>query len=360
MNLLDNNSVWQAHNLPDGLSINNGIISGTPLYRGSFSVPVTVTNSLGSDSKNINIRVKHRNDCYIRKNGEIIETLTPDELLASIQDGSAEEKYNCYDTQLLITIVNPINKISIDDVPLNFCDFRNVTLQNGSTRKGLILQFANPLWRGLAIFDSNGFNRWKYSNLRFWLNSSGKDWFAKAYNSDALTFRRGAYSDISVNGFLSYLPKGLFELLQPVKIITQAFFDDDNEDSSIQDPDFLDGWDCDITYDKVFIPALSEMNILLDGNPDYPEDYIEGRPWAFYSSLFNGLDWTSLTVNTPVDARNIFSDLEGNSCALLTRSALVSGKTNITTLQKNNDYLELTAMDTYNSLLSPAPAFVLC
>ena len=41
---------WSASGLPAGLSINsaNGVISGTPTTTGTFSIPVTVTDSVGA------------------------------------------------------------------------------------------------------------------------------------------------------------------------------------------------------------------------------------------------------------------------------------------------------------------------
>ena len=334
MNFFDSHSVWQADNLPDGLTIKDGVISGTPTTRGTYTVPVTVTNSLGSDTKNITITVKGRNDCAIMVNGGLTETLTPAELQAIVQDGTAQSKYNCSQTQMIIPVADLRSGTSFE-CTLNFCDFRNVTLQDGTTKTGLILQFAYPLWRGFAPFDSNGFNRWKYSNLRQWLNSSGIGWFSKAYASDALTSRAGTYSDSGISGFLDCLPQGITELLQPVKVITQAFFDDENTDLTIDDPEDLDGLDGDVTYDKVFIPSLSEMNISADGYEDFPEDNFEGTAWA---------------------VRPANQDLDGNNCLMLTRSALISGKNKIIALQNFTPVVS----DTFGMLLAPAPAFVIC
>ncbi len=343
MNFFDNNTVWQANNLPDGLSFIYGVISGTPTTRGSFTVPVTVSNSLGTDTKNISIIVKHRDDCYIRQNGQIIETLTPNDLVSRIRSGEAAVNYNCSNTQLLIPLVNTLTGETINDFPLNFCDFRSFTLADSSSVNGLILQFATPLWRGLAIFDSNGFNRWKYSNLRQWLNSEGDNWFSNAYDTDALTSRQGSYSEQNILGFLSYLPHSIVDLLQPVRVFTQAFFDDDNSDSSIDDPDDLDGTDGDITFDKVFIPSLSEMNISTSNDNNYPQGNFEGSPWAYYSA--------------PSVA--MCSDIDNNSCAVLTRSALINGKTSIAALQNVNNSLTPSPMSPYSNLLATAPAFVL-
>lgn len=327
MNYFDYNTVWRADNLPDGLIFKDGVMTGTPTTAGTYTVPVTVSNSLGSDTKNVTIIVKGENDCSVLVDGALSETITPTQLQASIQDGTAQSKYDCSRTQLVITAVDPRTG-DFFDCTLNFAGFRNVTLQDGSTKQGLILQTAHPLWRGVAPFDTNGFNRWKYSNLRRWLNSAGADWFSKAYDTDALTAREGTYSDSGTVGFLDCLPAGVVELLQPVKVVTLAFFDDENTDFSIEDPEDLDGYDGDVTYDKVFIPSLSEMNI-----PH--EDSFEGEAW---------------------DVRPSALDLDGNECIMLTRSALTTGKNKIFALA-NFSTLE---SDTFGTLLAPAPAFVIC
>ena len=340
MNLLDTKSVWQAHNLPDGLSFSNGIISGTPTTRGTFSVPVSVSNSLGSDTKNIIIIVKHRNDCVITQNGEILETITPQTLLASVQDGTAQSKYNCNNTQMLINLINPLTGENVENVALNFCAFREVTLQDGSTKSGLILQFDKALWSGLAPFDINGFNRWKYSHLRQWLNSSGSVWLSSLYLSDVMTTINGSYTDSNIKGFLDYLPAGLVDALSPVKIITQAWFDDDNDDTSIGDPEDVDGFDADITYDKVFIPSLSEMNFSADGTEFFPDDSIEGEAWTYFAS------------NSPT-----FMDLGGNTCSLFSRSAVMNGKNKVFALNSDAEAVQLIPSV---SSAATAPAFVIC
>ena len=341
MNLINSNNVWQAQYLPDGLTLNDGVISGNPKSRGVFEVPVTVSNSLGTSTKIIRIKARYRDDVIIMKDGEELELITPNELIESIQDGSAQTKYNCSTTQMLIPFTHPLTGNIIDNVPLNFCSFRNVTLQDGTTKTGLILQFARPLWKGFAPFGTNSFNRWKYSQLRKWLNSSSNEWFTPSYANDILTPHLGSYTDTGVKGFLSCLPYALRNAIIPVKVLTQAFFDDYNEDSSIDDPDYIDGHDADITYDKVFIPSLSEMGI--SGNDEYfPDDDFEGTAWEFYSALSNG--------------SSICTDLNNSSCSIISRSAYLNGTDKIIYV---NSSLELSIGDVYYSDSAAAPAFVL-
>ena len=335
MNLLNLHNVWQAQNLPDGLTLEDGEISGTPKTSGSYTVPITVTNELGTSTKNINIRVKGKDAVTIMQNGAVLETTTFTALKESIQDGTAQSKYNCTNTQMLIDLAHPLTGSFILDIPINFCDFRTVTLQDGTTKTGLILQFASPLWKGFAPFGTNSFNRWKYSQLRKWLNASGSDWFTSSYTADVLTLHAGSYTDAGVKGFLSCLPSGLAELLLPVKVTTQAFFDDYNTDTAIDDPDYIDGLDADITYDKVFIPSLSEMGISAGNNENYPEDDFEGTAWTRFSG---------------------FTDMNGDTCVLNTRSAVINGTDKIITV---NSLLQPSISDVYNANAGTTPAFVI-
>ena len=342
MNLLNNNNVWQAQNLPGGFSFSDGVISGNPSARGDYSVPVTVSNSLGSSTKNIRIIAKYSDDVTILQNGSVLEIIRLPALINSIQDGTALSKYNCTNTQMLIDVKHPITGATILDVPLNFCSFRTITLENGTTKTGLILQFSKTLWKGLAPFSTNGFNRWKYSQLRKWLNASGENWFTSSYTADTLTPHEGSYTDASATGFLSCLPSAFVNALVPVKVITQAFFDDYNEDEAIEDPDYVNGKDADITYDKIFIPSLSEMGISSGNNENYPEDNFEGTAWEFYSALSSGT--------------GIAQDLDGNACSIITRSAVINGTTQVIYVDSS---LQPFVSTPYNADSAPSPAFVI-
>ena len=342
MDFFNTKTVWQVQNLPDGLSFSNGVISGIPTVRGTFDVPVTVSNELGSCTETIRIITKGKNDCTIIKAGTEPETLSYAELQASVQNGTAQSKYNCSNTQLLIDITHPATGAVISNVALNFCSFRNVTLQYGTTKTGLILQFDKTLWKGFAPFSTNNFNRWRYSQLRKWLNSSGADWFTSSYTADILTPHEGSYTDTGVKGFLSCLPSGLLSIVAPVKVVTQAFFDDNNTDVTIDDPDYVDDRDADITYDTVFVPSLSEMGIT--SNDEYiSEGEFEGAAWEYYSALAGGASPRL--------------DLDGNSCSVISRSAYLDGTTKVLYVDAPS---QASAGSAYNADSAPAPAFVIC
>ena len=204
------NSSWQAQNLPEGFSLNGGVISGSHSIKGSYSVPVTVNTDFGADTNNITINVRSRpgtENFPILQNGIEIEQVTIPQLVASIRDGTAQQKYNCTNTQIVIPVIVPHifwgtwnhgltiyyeYNYTTQNVNVNFCDFQNVTLLDGSVKLGLILQFDKAIWTCYTSFDTPDnedkyyHNRWKFSNLRQWLNSSGKNWFSPAYTGDTL------------------------------------------------------------------------------------------------------------------------------------------------------------------------------
>ena len=206
----------------------------------------------------------------------------------------------------------------------------------------LILQFARPLWKGFAPFGTNSFNRWKYSQLRKWLNSSGYSWFSQDYRNDILYPLDDSYSDNAVKGFLSCLPYSIRNAILPVKIFTQAFFDDYNDDEAIDDPDYFDGFDADVTYDKVFIPSLSEMGISSTSDASFPDSSFEGSAWEFYSNLN--------------EAASLASDLNGISCVITSRSAYLNGTDKVLYV---NSSLEPLIGEVCNHDAAVAPAFAI-
>lgn len=104
-----------------------------------------------------------------------------------------------------------------------------------------------------------GWNRWKTSALRQFLNSDkgvNQWWTAQDewdIAPDQLTTKAG---------FLSGLSEELRSVLKPVKVVTYT--------NTVQD-----GGEADITYDKVFLPSLEEMHI----NPQISG---EGVTWDYW------------------------------------------------------------------------------
>lgn len=122
-----------------------------------------------------------------------------------------------------------------------------------------------------------GWNRWKYSAARQWLNSDqpkGK-WWTKQDDWDI------APSQLSQkDGFLCGMPAEMVAVLKPVKVITLA--------NTVND-----GGVTDITYDKVFLASFAEMNININTGEGTPHEYWQRRtnsktmlePWKTYPCL---------------------------------------------------------------------------
>lgn len=122
-----------------------------------------------------------------------------------------------------------------------------------------------------------GWNRWKYSAARQWLNSGqpkGK-WWTKQDDWDI------APSQLSQkDGFLCGMPAEMVAVLKPVKVITFA--------NTVND-----GGVTDITYDKVFLASFAEMNININTGEGTPHEYWQRRtnsktplePWKTYPCL---------------------------------------------------------------------------
>lgn len=110
-----------------------------------------------------------------------------------------------------------------------------------------------------------GWNRWKTSALRQYLNSSatkGNWWVAQDewdIAPDELASR---------DGFLTGMPADLLDAIKPVKIVTYP--NTVNDDIAGNTPD--------VTYDKVFLPALEQIYVK-------PQKAGEGDAWEYWKRV---------------------------------------------------------------------------
>lgn len=152
-----------------------------------------------------------------------------------------------------------------------------ITSGSGGTSLG-IMQYATRNGNLNSMQESGyGWNRWKYSAARQWLNSAqpkGK-WWTKQDDWDI------APSQLSQkDGFLCGLPADMIAVLKPVKVITLA--------NTVSD-----GGETDITYDKVFLASFAEMNININVEEGTPHEYWQRRtnsktklePWKQYPCM---------------------------------------------------------------------------
>ena len=107
-----------------------------------------------------------------------------------------------------------------------------------------------------------GWNRWKTSAYRQYLNSDKPkgQWWTPQDEWDIAPDQLA-----TKDGFLRGMPKELLDQIQPVKVITYT--------NTVND-----GGNADVTYDKVFLPALGEMYYepQIDGEGE-PHDYWKER-----------------------------------------------------------------------------------
>lgn len=152
-----------------------------------------------------------------------------------------------------------------------------ITSGSGGTSLG-IMQYATRNGNLNSMQETGyGYNRWKYSAIRQWLNSAqpkGK-WWTKQDDWDI------APSQLSQkDGFLCGLPADMIAVLKPVKVITLANTANDNGVT-------------DITYDKVSLASMSQMNINMSKDEGAAHEYWQRRtnsktplePWKTYPSM---------------------------------------------------------------------------
>jgi hypothetical protein len=96
-------TAWLASDLPPGLEINNttGLISGTPTLAGTFAVPVTVQNAVGSDTKSLTLTVL---DPTLNLTPEVLA-----EFAADLGSASASQTYTVSGSSLTgpVTVLAP-------------------------------------------------------------------------------------------------------------------------------------------------------------------------------------------------------------------------------------------------------------
>lgn len=172
-----------------------------------------------------------------------------------------------------------------------------------------------------------GWNRWKYSAARQWLNSDqpkGK-WWTKQDDWDI------APSQLSQkDGFLCGMPAEMVAVLKSVKVITLA--------NTVND-----GGVTDITYDKVFLASFAEMNININTGEGTPHEYWQRRtnsktmlePWKTYPCLIR---YSAANHTSPqyVFSRSAY---RGNAVSVLNVSA--TGGANGTYAWYSNTYAPL-------------------
>ena len=249
--------------------------------------------------------VKIINPSYeIRRSGTRIASLTPSDLKARIADGTLLNDFQIGD-QLIVKWTDPATGTEYE-CPFNFGTLQNWTLEDGTVKYGLGLESEYLLPVASIMFDNKepsnsdsnitkyGNNRWKFSNIRQWLNASGENWFAAQHAADAEPDTYNAYT-----GFLDTLPVDFVNALTPVQVKTQAHS--------------VDGGGVDTTVDKFFLLSTYEMNLAHRANANYTAaDGVEGAPWDIWKQKNSGSLWTSAN-NTTQNAMRVKKNIENKT-----------------------------------------------
>ena len=116
-----------------------------------------------------------------------------------------------------------------------------------------------------------GYNRWSQSAIRQWLNSAAQarnasdtenypGWWTPQNKYDRIPSQAFTYP-----GFLAGYEDDFIAAMKPVKVVTDC-------------NTVTDGGVTDVTYDKVFLPSLTQMNI--------ESQVVESETWDYYKELF--------------------------------------------------------------------------
>ena len=172
-----------------------------------------------------------------------------------------------------------------------------------------------------------GWNRWKYSAARQWLNSDqpkGK-WWTKQDDWDV------APSQLATkDGFLCGMPAEMLAVLKTVKVTTLA--------NTVND-----GGVTDITYDKVFLASMSQMNVDMSKEEGAVHEYWQRRtksktpiePWKRYPFMIR---YSAANHTSP---QYVFSRSANRGNASYVMSVYADGGVNTTGGWPSNTYAPL-------------------
>ena len=169
-------------------------------------------------------------------------------------------------------------------MPFDIVDFRDVELEDGSTVPGMTLQmhYTLPFSVPFAASCSEIPNSWEKSVIRQYLNSDrlATAWWEPKSQSDK-------YPDIAdeKDGMLTGFDEEFLEAIKPVKVTTIA-----NDGKLV------------ITYDRFFLPSLSQVGIRKFGDGE-----LEGSTWEY---------WAYRCANEE-DTEEPFIGLEGETCSFV-------------------------------------------
>ena len=181
-------------------------------------------------------------------------------------------------------------------------------------------------WHRVAL----GHNRWKYSNLRQWLNATGakNTWWTQQEKWDV---KPGEAE--TIDGFLYGYSEDVYRYFKPIKVVTVACNIDGNAE--------------DVTYDRVFLSSLEQMYCV----PQFSGK--EGSYWEYYKRL---LGRTSPAPTSATYARLIKYALGTTSAQPCFRRSASRGNANLVWLVYTSGHVS--ASNASNALRCAPSVFI--
>lgn len=310
---------WNSYD-DNGIKFENGTLSiGSITVAGEYSIPITVKaiKDKYSDTTTITVNVTistpkpAETKFTININGSDAGEVSFNDLVSKVRDGSVITDYG-WNSKIILPYTDPVDGKEYE-CPFNFGTYQEFEKEDGTKFIGLGLVAEYGMPTGNIMFDNkepsnnsdskrkSGNNRWMYSNLRQWLNKSGKNWYTKQHSADtAPTIPKPT----NVNGFLDCLPAEFVDACITAKNSTKTHS--------------VDGGGYDTTYDKFFPLSMSQANMKFTGSSGLNYES-EGRYWEYWRNKQGGTDYWSGTEGgredlAANDARIIYN-IENHSSA---------------------------------------------
>lgn len=218
----------------------------------------------------------------IDKIGEPIDPsdLTYDQIARIVRSGKAEEYFKIGD-QIVTTYTDTDGNQY--EMPWDVVAFKNVTLENGSTVPGMVIQSHYATVEDIQFdaaepssSDSNvqkyGWNRWMYSGIRQWLNSDKAkgEWWTSTHTEDVAPSKLSTY-----NGFMKGFSSDFISMLKKTKHETALnyIYPSGSETTYVYDT----------TYDTFFLPSMKEEHFKHSSvSTSWDSSDKEGSTWKYW------------------------------------------------------------------------------
>lgn len=238
-----------------------------------------------------------------------IADLTYNEIAMVVRAGKAEEKFKIGDQ--IITKYTATDGTQYE-MPWDVVAFRESELEDGSVVPGMIIQSHYASVEDMQFdapepssSDSNvksyGWNRWSYSGVRQWLNSSANKgaWWSSTHSGDVAPTQHGTY-----NGFMKGFSADFISMLKKTKHETALNYVYPSGSASI--------YVYDTTYDTFFLPSMREEHCQYSSQPNrWDGSDKEGTDWEY---------WVQRKGDTPQDYGSSYANTNAIRYSLTDRS----------------------------------------